>query len=108
MQSEPYTCDICNMVFVNSEKLLQHQMNVHVDQMLQCQSCNKVFANKEEFKKHEIEIHSGSKSSSNLSEKQMIISELGEDIESTLLKRANEEKHARKRTRGPYRKSAPT
>jgi hypothetical protein len=96
------------MVFVNSEKLLQHQMNVHIDQMLQCQSCNKVFASKEEFKNHEIEIHSGSKSSSNLSEKQMIISELGEDIESTLLKRANEEKHARKRTRGPYRKSAPT
>ena len=108
MQSEPYTCNICNMVFVNSEKLLQHQMNVHIDQMLQCQSCNKVFASKEEFKNHEIEIHSGSKSSSNLSEKQMIISELGEDIESTLLKRANEEKHARKRTRGPYRKSAPT
>ena len=50
MQSEPYTCDICNMVFVNSEKLLQHEMIVHVDQMLQCQSCNKVFANKEEFK----------------------------------------------------------
>ena len=108
MQSSPYKCKICNMVFVNQEMLLEHEMIVHVDQMLQCQSCNKVFANKEEFKEHEIEIHSGSKSSSNLSEKQMIISELGEDIESTLLKRANEEKHARKRTRGPYRKSAPT
>jgi predicted nucleic acid binding AN1-type Zn finger protein len=108
MQSEPYTCNICNIIFVNSEQLLQHEMIVHVDQMLQCQSCNRVFTNKEEFKKHEIEIHSGSKSSSNLSEKQTIISELGEDIESALLKGANEEKHARKRTRGPYRKSAST
>ena len=108
MQSEPYTCNICNIIFVNSEQLLQHKMIVHVDQMLQCQSCNKVFTNKEEFKKHEIEIHSGSKSSSNLSEKHTIISELGEDIESALLKGANEEKHARKRTRGPYRKSAST
>jgi uncharacterized C2H2 Zn-finger protein len=108
MQSEPYACNICNMIFVNSEKLLQHEMIVHIDQMLQCQSCNKVFTNKEEFKKHEIEIHSGSKSSSDLSEKQMIAGGLGEDIESTLLKGANEEKHARKRTRGPYRKSAPT
>ena len=96
MQSEPYTCNICNMIFVNSEKLLQHEMIVHVDQMLQCQSCNKVFTNKEEFKIHEIEIHSGSKSSSNLGEKQMIISELGEDTESNLLKGANEEKHGRK------------
>ena len=108
MQSEPYTCNICNIIFVNSEQLLQHEMIVHVDQMLQCQSCNKVFTNKEEFKKHEIEIHSGPKSSSNLSEKKTIISELGEDIESALLKGANEEKHARKRTRGPYRKSAST
>lgn len=84
------------MMFVNSEKLLQHEMIVHVDRMLQCQSCNKVFTNKEEFKKHEIEIHSGSKSSSNLGEKQVIISELGEDTESTLLKGTNEEKHGRK------------
>ena len=98
MQSEPYTCDICNMVFVNSEKLLQHEMIVHVDQMLQCQSCNKVFANKEEFKKHKMEIHSGSKSNSNLSEKHTIITEL-EDIESSLFKGAIEEKHSRKRTR---------
>lgn len=96
MQSEPYKCNICNMMFVNSEKLLQHEMIVHVDRMLQCQSCNKVFTNKEEFKKHEIEIHSGSKSSSNLGEKQVIISELGEDTESTLLKGTNEEKHGRK------------
>ncbi len=85
MQSEPYACDICNMVFVNSEKLIQHKMSVHFNHMLQCQSCNKVFANKEEFKKHEIEIHSGSKYTSNLSEKHTIINELGEDRESTLL-----------------------
>ena len=85
MQSAPYTCNICNMVFVNQEKLTEHEMIVHVDQMLQCQSCNKVFANKDEFKKHEIEIHTGSQSSSNLSKQQTIISELGEDKESTLL-----------------------
>ena len=52
MQPAPYACNICNMIFVNSEKLLQHEMIVHVDQMLQCQSCNEVFTNKEEFKKH--------------------------------------------------------
>jgi uncharacterized C2H2 Zn-finger protein len=84
MQSAPYRCNICNMVFVNQEKLIEHEMIVHVDQMLQCQSCNKVFANKDEFKKHEIEIHTGSQSSSNLSKKQTIINELGEDKESTL------------------------
>jgi len=72
------------MVFVNQEKLIEHEMIVHVDQMLQCQSCNKVFANKDEFEKHEIEIHTGSQSTSNLSKKQTIISELGEDKESTL------------------------
>jgi uncharacterized C2H2 Zn-finger protein len=81
MQSAPYTCNICNMVFVNQEKLTEHEMIVHVDQMFQCQSCNKVFANKDEFKKHEIEIHTGSQSSSNLSKYQTIISELGEDKE---------------------------
>ena len=85
MQSAPYTCNICNMVFVNQEKLIEHEMIVHVDQMLQCQSCNKVFANKDEFKKHEIEIHTGSQSSSNLSKKQTSRSELGEDKESRLL-----------------------
>jgi len=90
------------MMFVNSEKLLQHEMIVHVDQMLQCQSCNKVFTNKEEFKKHETEIHSGSKSSSSLGDKQVIISELGEDTESPLLKGANEEKPGRKRRQGEY------
>ena len=84
MQSAPYRCNICNMVFVNQEKLIEHEMIVHVDQMLQCQSCNKVFANKDEFKKHEVEIHTGSQSSSNLSKKQTIISELEEDKESTL------------------------
>ena len=84
MQSAPYTCNICNMVFVNQEKLIEHEMIVHVDQMIQCQSCNNVFANKDEFKKHEIEIHTGSQSSSNLSKKQTIISELEEDKESTL------------------------
>jgi uncharacterized C2H2 Zn-finger protein len=86
MQSSPYKCKICNMVFVNQEELLEHEVIVHVDQMLQCQSCNKVFANKEEFKNHEMEIHAGSQSSSNLSKKQQTSrSELGEDKESSLL-----------------------
>ena len=86
MQSSPYKCKICNMVFVNQEELLEHEVIVHVDQMLQCQSCNKVFVNKEEFKNHEMEIHAGSQSSSNLSKKQQTSrSELGEDKESRLL-----------------------
>ena len=85
MQSSPYKCKICNMVFVNQEMLLEHEMIVHVDQMLQCQSCNKVFANEDEFKNHEMEIHAGSQSSSNLSKEQTSRSELGEDKESRLL-----------------------
>ena len=67
------------MVFVNQEKLIEHEMIVHVDQMLQCQSGNKVFANKDELKRYEIEIHAGSQSSSNFSNKQTIISGLGEE-----------------------------
>ena len=58
MQSEPYRCNLCEMVFINSEELAKHKTVVHIDKMYQCQSCNRFFANKEEFEKHTIKVHS--------------------------------------------------
>ena len=57
MQSDAYKCNICSMVFVNSEELAKHKQVVHIKEMYQCQSCNKFFTNKQEFEKHEIEVH---------------------------------------------------
>jgi uncharacterized C2H2 Zn-finger protein len=58
MQSEPYRCNLCEMIFVNSEELTKHKTVVHINKMYQCQSCNKFFANKQEFEKHTIKVHS--------------------------------------------------
>jgi uncharacterized C2H2 Zn-finger protein len=58
MQSEPYRCNMCEMVFVNPEELAKHKTVVHINKMYQCQSCNKFFANKLEFEKHTIKVHS--------------------------------------------------
>jgi uncharacterized C2H2 Zn-finger protein len=58
MQSEPYRCNLCEMVFVNSEELTKHKTVVHINKMYQCQSCNQFFANKQEFEKHTIKVHS--------------------------------------------------
>jgi uncharacterized C2H2 Zn-finger protein len=57
MKSEPYRCEICKMVFINSSELAKHQMVVHKEKMFQCQSCNKVFANEQEFERHTIGVH---------------------------------------------------
>jgi hypothetical protein len=94
------------MVLVNEEELTKHQIIVHIDRMLQCQSCSKVFDNKEEFEEHCAEVH-GNKSQSDFDfAKEYRIEEKINDMQSMLLKRSMEEEKARKRTRGPYRKSS--
>lgn len=117
MKSEPYKCNICGMVFINSKQLAKHQLVVHIDNMYQCQSCDQVFNNKEDFEKHTIEIHSkkhcitsclGSDSdvSSNHHKRRHYDKNEMNDTESIFLKRKAEEDKARKRTRGPYRKTS--
>jgi hypothetical protein len=66
----------------------------------------KVFDNKQQFEKHSAEVHgSKSQSDSNFAKEQRI-EEKVDDMQSMLLKRNIEEEKARKRTRGPYRKSS--
>ena len=60
MQSQPYKCNICGMIFVNSKELAKHKIDVHINKSFQCQSCNKVFGNSQEFEKHAIEVHGSS------------------------------------------------
>ena len=63
MKSEPYSCNICGMIFVNKEELAKHRALVHAtnkdEKLFQCQSCNKFFDSREKFKKHTFELHSG-------------------------------------------------
>ena len=61
MKSEPYACDICEMIFVNEKELAKHKALVHAtnsENMFQCQSCNAFFYSKEKFKNHIAELHS--------------------------------------------------
>ena len=67
MQFEPYRCNLCEMVFINSEELAKHKTVVHINQMYQCQSCNKFFDNKEQFENHAIQVHSEKNQSSDFS-----------------------------------------
>jgi uncharacterized C2H2 Zn-finger protein len=106
MYAATYRCNICGMIFVNEEELTKHQIIVHIDKMLQCQSCGKVFDNKQGFEKHSAKVHgSKSQSDSNFAKKHRY-EEKVDDVQSMLLKRNMEEEKARKRTRGPYRKSS--
>jgi uncharacterized C2H2 Zn-finger protein len=106
MYSATYRCNICGMILVNEEELTKHQIIVHIDKMLQCQSCSKVFDNKQEFEEHSAEVHgSSSQSDFNFARKHRI-EEKVDDMQSMLLKRSMEEEKARKRTRGPYKKSS--
>ena len=105
------------MVLVNSKELLKHQITVHIDKMFQCQSCSKIFGTKDKFENHVAEIHGMSQSttfvpasyddseSSSKTIDQSIAQNMDNEIESKLFKKAIREKKARKRTRGPYRKS---
>jgi uncharacterized C2H2 Zn-finger protein len=114
-------CDICGMIFINKKELTKHRVLVHPtnndEKMFQCQSCSMFFDSKEEFTKHAIEAHSeksnfniGKTVTEDIMKKGRAIAnkEKGNNnTENRLLKRANSEEQARKRTRGPYRKSSP-
>jgi uncharacterized C2H2 Zn-finger protein len=104
MHSEPLQCDACGMVFAVPEDLATHRTAVHIDGQLQCQSCGRFFEDNETFDRHASEDHSNS-SQANLGQKQIHECKI-DDVESLLLKRTMEEEKARKRTRGPYRKSS--
>jgi uncharacterized C2H2 Zn-finger protein len=113
---KPYKCNICGMVLVNSKELLKHQIAVHIDKMFQCQSCNKIFGTKNKFENHVAEIHDNSQnatvipasydnSESNRTTDLSVAQNVDNDMESILHRKAAQQKKARKRTRGPYRKS---
>ncbi len=76
--------------------------------MHRCQYCNKVFDGRKDFEKHVSDIHILHYSSTkpNASERKKGEEYETEQTESTLLKRMTKEEKARKRTRGPYRKSS--
>jgi uncharacterized C2H2 Zn-finger protein len=112
-----YKCSICGIVLVNSKELLKHQIAAHVNKMFQCQSCNKIFDTKDKFENHTAEIHGVSQKttivptsyddseSRSRNIDQSIAQNRYNEIESNLFKKTIREKKARKRTRGPYRKS---
>ena len=104
------------MVLINSKELLKHQIAVHIDKMFQCQSCNKIFGTKNKFENHVAEIHdkpqkatvipaSYDNSESSRTTDLSVAQNVDNDRESILYRKAAQEKKARKRTRGPYRKS---
>jgi uncharacterized C2H2 Zn-finger protein len=114
-------CEICGMMFINKKELAKHRELVHPinndEKMFQCQSCSIFFDSKEEFTKHALETHSEKSNfniaktvTENIMKKGTEIANKEQDnnnTENRLLKRVNSEEQARKRTRGPYRKSAP-
>jgi uncharacterized C2H2 Zn-finger protein len=113
---KPYKCNICGMVLINSKELLKHQIAVHIDKMFQCQSCNKIFGTKNKFENHVAEIHdnlqratvipaSYDNGKSSRTTDLSVAQNVDSDMESILYRKAAQEKKARKRTRGPYRKS---
>jgi hypothetical protein len=111
-----YKCSICGIVSVGSNELLKHQIAAHVDKIFQCQSCNKIFDTKDMFENHVTKIHGVSQTtvvptsyddieSRSRNIDQSIAQNRYNEIESNLFKKTIREKKARKRTRGPYRKS---
>ena len=115
--SQSYKCDICGMVLVNYKEFLKHKVAVHIDKMFQCQSCNKVFGTKVKLGKHAAKVHDSSQytttktanynnnDNNNSTREQLVADKSDYKTEYMLLERAAEEEKARKRTRGPYRKS---
>jgi uncharacterized C2H2 Zn-finger protein len=111
--SQSYKCDICGMVLINYKEFLKHKVTVHIDKMFQCQSCNKVFGTKIRLEKHAADVHGSSQhttittanDNNNSPIEQLVADKSDYDTEYVLLERAAEEEKARKRTRGPYRKS---
>jgi uncharacterized C2H2 Zn-finger protein len=92
-----HKCSVCGMVFVNSGELAEHSATVHRDTMLQCQSCGRFFGSRQELDAHAAEFHAASRNFSKQTP--------DEEKETSLLRKADKEEKARRRTRGPYRKS---
>jgi uncharacterized C2H2 Zn-finger protein len=92
-----HKCSVCGMVFVNSGELAEHSATVHRDTMLQCQSCGRFFGSRQELDAHAAEFHAASRNFSKQTP--------DEEKETSLLRKADMEEKARRRTRGPYRKS---
>jgi hypothetical protein len=85
------------MVFVNSGELAEHSATVHREMMLQCQSCGRFFGSRQELDAHAAEFHAASRNFSKQTP--------DEKKETSLLRKVDKEEKARRRTRGPYRKS---
>ncbi|MGH9983196.1 MAG: C2H2-type zinc finger protein [Nitrososphaeraceae archaeon] len=66
--------------------------------MFQCRLCKKTFDTKTKFENHAIKVHGKLQFTFTASD--------NNNAESILLERAAKEEKARKRTRGPYRKSS--
>jgi len=98
------------MVFVNLVDLTVHEINLHCEKLCQCQSCFEIFSDQKEFDKHVKAVHNISSPSNFESESNAVDSKNEnrkalEELESSLLTHEREEKNARRKTRGPYRKS---
>jgi ribosome-binding protein aMBF1 (putative translation factor) len=116
-QVKPYKCNICGLVLVNPKELLKHKIVLHGDRIYQCQSCNKIFDTKYKFENHLAEIHDTSQNttaisagyenseSSSRTMDQSVEQDVDNNMESVFFRKAAQEKKARKRIRGPYRKS---
>ena len=115
-QIKPDKCNICGRVLANSGELLKHKIALHSDSMFQCQSCNEIFDTKYKFENH-LEIHNTPQYTAVISDgydnsegssrpmHQSVEQDVDNHKESVLFRKATQEKKARKRTRGPYRKS---
>lgn len=82
------------------ENLRQYGLNcsiVQINELFRCRLCKKTFDTKAKLENHTIKVHYKFEDTFTVSD--------NNNVESKLLERAAEEEKARKRTRGPYRKS---
>jgi len=91
-------CVICGAAFASTRGLAEHHSAAHQKEEIRCQSCGRAFSDKQQLARHATKFHTAGL---DLSEQ---VPEV-DTIESSLLNRAGDEKKARRRSRGPYRKS---
>jgi uncharacterized C2H2 Zn-finger protein len=102
MNSNAPRCELCGTTFTGVNDLERHQLEIHADSGSQCESCGKIFDDEEELLNHVKAAHAvASGLNPNPSKDEKL-----DELQSELLKKADEEEKARKRTHGPYRKSA--
>ena len=94
MISTPYFCMRCGVTFITQGDLYDHEIIVHLENGFQCQSCHLFFEDKKQFTEH-WKIHSPFRN----------IYRLNKLNENHLRKQKEQSHKARKRSRGPYRKS---